>query len=372
MALEEVESKQLVSLFEKMGLSGAKELTTKEQVENFVLAMKRVDSADKGASKDVDTDDTKDGDADSKKSGNTVPKLTWFSGEIPPPKGYASYDMWKFEVQGLDAIYKESVIIQAVRRSLKGGAADVVRCLGYEADLSNIMDTLETRYGVIEESADLMQELLSARQADKEKAVDFGARLELICYKLKQTTGECDDSLVIQQFFRGLRDDRIREVLRPNLPMYSSLNEAIKKVRSLESEYTMRLTWQASKVKVNSVSAEAENTSLDKAWLQEQFKSMKESITADVIGKVKEEVVGLQYMGASYKPRGGFRGGRFFRGGYKNKGSRYQHSSEQKQPFNPEDIVCHNCEGKGHYARGCALPRKKQSNYRGSASRGRR
>jgi hypothetical protein len=51
------------------------------------------------------------------------PQLSIFYGENST-KGEADYDQWSYEVKSLmhDDIYKEEVILQAIRRSVRGGS----------------------------------------------------------------------------------------------------------------------------------------------------------------------------------------------------------------------------------------------------------
>ena len=67
------------------------------------------------------------------------PRLSTFSGESG--KGDVSFDQWKLEVKGLikDLLYSPSVIVQSVRRSLRGTAADVLRTLGEDITAETVI-----------------------------------------------------------------------------------------------------------------------------------------------------------------------------------------------------------------------------------------
>ena len=103
-----------------------------------------------------------------------MPKLTWFCGQTPIPKGHVSFEAWKHEVKGLMKLYDTQVVIQSIRCSLRSPAAEVVWCLGIEASYEDIMDALETQYDDITEAEALLSELFLTTQGKKESVAEFG------------------------------------------------------------------------------------------------------------------------------------------------------------------------------------------------------
>ena len=146
-----------------------------------------------------------------------IPKLTWFCGSTPIPKGHVSFTAWKHEVEGLMTIYSKRAVIQAIKRSLKSPAAEVVWCLGQTASYEEIMEALETRYDDVAEGEVLLSELFSTTQGEKESLTEFASRLESILYRLLKLDDSRydggDPEILKVNFFRGLRDDRLREAL---------------------------------------------------------------------------------------------------------------------------------------------------------------
>ena len=96
-----------------------------------------------------------------------IPKRTWFCGSTPIPKGHVSVMAWKHEVEGLTTIYSKRAVIQAIKRSLKSPAAEVVWCLGQTASYEEIMEALETWYDDVAEGEVLLSELFSTTQGEK-------------------------------------------------------------------------------------------------------------------------------------------------------------------------------------------------------------
>ena len=77
------------------------------------------------------------------------PKFTVFSGEDPKPKKEASFEEWKYEVNCArkDKQYTESMIAQAIRKSLSGQAKRVILPLGTTATVEQMIEKLEGVFG---------------------------------------------------------------------------------------------------------------------------------------------------------------------------------------------------------------------------------
>lgn len=92
----------------------------------------------------------------------------------------ASYDWWKYEVSCLRAekCYDEQVIMEAVRRSLKGEAAHVAMRLGTRASLTELLAKFDSIYGTVQVRETILAEFYSARQQDQEDVSAWSCRLE--------------------------------------------------------------------------------------------------------------------------------------------------------------------------------------------------
>lgn len=87
------------------------------------------------------------------------------------------------------------------------------RTLGEDAGYDEIMEALETGYGDVTEAETLMSELFSAMQGETESLTEFTSRLKSTNYKLAELDGSNIDNsyeLIAPNFFRELRDDRLR------------------------------------------------------------------------------------------------------------------------------------------------------------------
>ena len=110
---------------------------------------------------------------------HNIPRITYFSGVDPVPKGWASFDLWKYEVNCVSKskTYSEAVITQAIRRSLRAQAQRVLVPLGFTASSTEIIHKLECVFGDAASGNSLMQEFYSERQKATETVTEWGFRI---------------------------------------------------------------------------------------------------------------------------------------------------------------------------------------------------
>ena len=125
-----------------------------------------------------------DEEDDTETTPTVVPKLTWFCGSTPISKGHVSFTASKHQVEGLTTIHSKKAVIQAIKRSLKSPAAEVVWCLRQMASYEEIMEALQAQYDDVAEV--LLSELFSTTQGEKESLTEFASRLESILYQLSK------------------------------------------------------------------------------------------------------------------------------------------------------------------------------------------
>ena len=89
--------------------------------------------------------------------------------------------------------------------------------LGQTASYEEIIKVLETQYDDVAEGEVLLSELFSTTQGEKESLTEFASRLESILYQLSKLDGSRysggDLEILKVNFFRGLRNDSVREAL---------------------------------------------------------------------------------------------------------------------------------------------------------------
>ena len=107
------------------------------------------------------------------------PRISLFSGNVQN-KDHVTFEMWKFEVSTLlkEGIHPKPSIVEALKRSLRGDAADVVRRFGIDRNIDDIVSKLEGIYGNVEASEIVLSQFYNANQGESENVASWGCRLE--------------------------------------------------------------------------------------------------------------------------------------------------------------------------------------------------
>ena len=166
-----------------------------------------------------------------------TPKVTVFSGA---PGKDCSFGRWKYEVECLQkcATYGAHTILHAVRKSLRSPAAELITHLDKDATLDELLSKLESIYGTVLSGQALLQRFYSEVQKDTETCAEWACRLEDIGYQAQEknmTTPSLLKSLLVTQFWTGLRDQRIKEALRHQRTL--NFQKFMIQARELEEEF---------------------------------------------------------------------------------------------------------------------------------------
>ena len=145
-------------------------------------------------------------------------KISNFSGDSSS-KGDVSYDQWKFEIKSLmrDKLYHEGVVLQAIRRSVRGSAAEVLMTLGEDASVDVALTKFDHMFGNVLPAEILLEQFFSARQKDSESVTSYACRLEelLVQVNKKQSdilSKEATQGMLRTKFYSGLRTELRRQV----------------------------------------------------------------------------------------------------------------------------------------------------------------
>ncbi len=168
-----------------------------------------------------------------------TPRLSTFSGDTAS-KGDTSFDLWRYEVVCLqkDAIHSKAVILQAVRKSLRGGAGKVAMRLGVDADLDTILHKLDGVYGMVEAVETLIAEFYAAQQGKDEDVATWGCRLEDMLDKAKhqgQVAEKDMDQMLRNKFWMGLRSE-LKVSTRHKFDAIKEFDELRIQIRRIEHE----------------------------------------------------------------------------------------------------------------------------------------
>ena len=174
--LTKEESEQMAELLSKLGIWEPVGIETLTDLTKVLPRVKQEKKEIKKERLSIGADNINSDEEDEKGKGKAtvLPKLTWFCGQTPIPKGHVSFEAWKHEVEGLMKLYDTQVVIQSIRCSLRSPAAEVVWRLGMEASYIDIMDALETQYDDITETEALLSKLFLTTEGKKESVAEFG------------------------------------------------------------------------------------------------------------------------------------------------------------------------------------------------------
>ncbi|XP_013415476.1 uncharacterized protein LOC106177286 [Lingula anatina] len=224
------------------------------------------------------------------------PRLPLFSG-LNDSKD-ATYRQWSYEVRALyrDKLYSDSVLLQAIRRSLKGPAAETLYNLGEIVDVNDILTKFDHVYGDVLSSGIILQQFYASNQTKAESVAAWACRLEDMVSKLtlKKPPAVSEDgakSMLRLKFYNGLYSSSVRQLLRHRYDSGATFDELLVEARTIELEEQGRSPLTC---KVQQSSSEAEDK-IDK--LLEVVHSLKERMS------VLESQLSTQSRQNSSQPR---------------------------------------------------------------------
>ena len=88
------------------------------------------------------------------------PRLSTFSGE-DVSKGDVKFSRWKYEVQSLlQSGQADSIVLQSIRRSVRGTAAEVITTMPFAASAADVLHKFEGFFGDVLPGEKIMRNLL--------------------------------------------------------------------------------------------------------------------------------------------------------------------------------------------------------------------
>ena len=139
-------------------------------------------------------------------------------GEDTVNKSEVSYDQWKYEVQAVMDLHPEPSQGSLSSSVTRGQAADLVRYLGPEAGVKEVLDKLEMHYAVLSDYHVLMNQFHLICQEKSERVSAVVTRIEgalnkgCIRYPSKEGPWEMEEHLR-DGFLYGLRNP-VKDSLR--------------------------------------------------------------------------------------------------------------------------------------------------------------
>jgi len=169
-----------------------------------------------------------------------VPHISTFSGNSS--KTDVSYEAWKFEVKCLlnDRTCNKDLLLQGVRKSLRGEAARLSMHLGENASVERIVEKLEGVYGIVETGSTLLQRFYNSKQEPDETIASYSCRIEEIVSRaidrgvLSRRQAE---EMLRTKLWSGLKNERVRNAIRFKFDQITNFDTLRAELRCLEQEF---------------------------------------------------------------------------------------------------------------------------------------
>ena len=104
-----------------------------------------------------------------------LPRVGYFSGEKPTPKGEIDFKTWKSDVTGNLQNYPELSLRPGIHSLLRGNAKELLEGLPTGATVREIVDMLTRQYGTVESSDQLLAAFYQLLQNKGEEVANFVA-----------------------------------------------------------------------------------------------------------------------------------------------------------------------------------------------------
>lgn len=294
------------------------------------------------------------------------PRVNNFSGA--GHKGETSYDLWRYEVRCLlkDPTYTKVMKDNAIRRSLRGEAGRVAMHLGIDASMEQILDKLDSIFGTVDNTEELMAEFYGARQKEDEDITSWSCRLEDIIGKgiekglVKQTEV---NKMLHSMLWTGLRQE-LKDISGYKYETIKDFDTLRVALRQIEKEHPpQKSNTKSAKPNTSKAATSAEKSDID------ELKGMVKQLTQKVTTLEEQGYTG--YTQPYYNR--GMRGNRMNRGGWnfrqprqstQQRPQQQQYSSQQtgwsstqqdQQQDRNQDVQCRRCGQYGHIQIGCRV-----------------
>jgi len=128
--------------------------------------------------------------------------------------------------------------LPAIRKSVKGTAADVLLNLGERVSPDEIVNKFEVIFGNVLSVEALLEEFYTARQSDTEMVAEWSCGLESLLAKARQRGASLSniDGMLRSKFWASLRDDRVKNGTRHRFDRGDSFEMLLEYARQIEHE----------------------------------------------------------------------------------------------------------------------------------------
>ena len=130
-------------------------------------------------------------------------------------------------------------ILLGIRRSVRGTAAEVLRYLGEQVIVQDVLDKFDVTFGNVLSTEQLLGSFYSVTQKPSESVTSWGCRLEEILSQL-QERGAIQPSarrnMLWTKFWMGLTEEKLKNASRHRFDSGESYDQLFRSLRTLEQE----------------------------------------------------------------------------------------------------------------------------------------
>ena len=237
------------------------------------------------------------------------PRVSLFYGDNV--KGEVPYQQWVYEIKCLiiEKTYKPEIILQAVRRSVRGEAGNLVRRLGTGASVVQILEKFESVYGEVDTKEHLLAKFYSARQEESEDVTKWSCRLEdilSIAVDRKIVDSSKVNEMLTNMFWQGLKPS-LKDISGYLFDKIKDFDKLRVEMRKLEQDHV-----GSNSIPCKSVTEKSQSE-------MKEMKTMIESLNntvKELEKKISTPVEQISYQNNNPRQRNKSYRGRYNQGGY--------------------------------------------------------
>jgi polyhydroxyalkanoate synthesis regulator phasin len=274
-----------------------------------------------------------------------LPRLSLFSGDAGT-KGEVTFAQWQYEVMSLteEGRFSEGLILQMIRKSLRGTAAELLVTLGAHPKVAGVLKTFNGLFAEVYSAQTLMAEFYTSKQGELETIATWACRLEELLGKLQSCDPDLDEPAILSmkrsQFFKGLTNTSIRSALRHHFDTGAPYDKLLMAARVTELEETS-VKKQPSKGKINQIGSDPVMSALGE--IKDSLTELKKRVSTLESQKSKGPNLGSSQAEVRKRPTS-------------THPNRSQSNSQPNLPIGRFNGKCFKCQRfAGHLARDCHL-----------------
>ena len=180
-----------------------------------------------------------------------------FSGTEPVPNNKLTFNQWRIDVRSYQTSVPDHILLPAVRKSIMRKAQSVVRSLGPNYSVEDVIRCLAREYKGVTSSDIIFKEFYQLKQEQEEKVQIFSIRLRDALTNLtsrfpERVSAKDHDKMLRDRFFYGIKTEMRNSIRHLYDNEKVTFGELLMKARRNEDEEVL------AKVTSKSVSVEAE------------------------------------------------------------------------------------------------------------------